>query len=577
MTEESARKRGVVMLHSDQSYDSQPTVYPDEDEAWRVFLENPLVAASKAMMSVNGDEESAASLSLLYDYYKVPREKRAAGNIKTETQEPSRDARPNKINFLVPYQDSLLTVTPPTKPSLHTVIQGIPPSRDNRGSDYPECIATQPTYPGGMEGALHSFPPGVDPPGPCGSQSGGLGFSQALNHDPYSTRTQALTPDSTYTETYKDPADQFEYVLEAPQSLNLKSPSSPMSYLNKGQFYPITLRDLEASQAPQHHTVRSVVMLVFGEEKLCEEQLKLWRFWQSRQHTARQRCIDIADYKESFNTISNIEDIAYNAVSFTWDSRAEARVFLAVNCLSTDFSPQKGVRGQALNLQIDTYVCGNPGDRLVHRAVSQVKVFCDKGAERKIRDEDKKQNRRRPKSLDASTLTVLVPEDKEPPRYVDITAFKPVSDLNTQPVLFIPETLSSFSHRQVFLSDDDEESSGQNKRLLHHAGPLTDHKRPRRDDAQSKTNPVLLYVRKEMEEVFDALMLRTPTLSGLLEAVFEKYELPSERIGKVYKRCKKGILVNMDDNVIRSYSNEDTFQIHMEDVGGQVLLTLTEI
>lgn len=34
----------------------------------------------------------------------------------------------------------------------------------------------------------------------------------------------------------------------------------------------------------------------------------------------------IADYKESFNTISNIEEIAYNAISFTWDINDEAKV-----------------------------------------------------------------------------------------------------------------------------------------------------------------------------------------------------------------------------------------------------------
>ncbi len=32
-----------------------------------------------------------------------------------------------------------------------------------------------------------------------------------------------------------------------------------------------------------------------------------------------------ADYKESFSTIGNIEEIAYNAVSFTWDVNEEAR------------------------------------------------------------------------------------------------------------------------------------------------------------------------------------------------------------------------------------------------------------
>lgn len=33
-----------------------------------------------------------------------------------------------------------------------------------------------------------------------------------------------------------------------------------------------------------------------------------------------------ADYKERFSTIGNVEDIAYNAVSFTWDVREKAKV-----------------------------------------------------------------------------------------------------------------------------------------------------------------------------------------------------------------------------------------------------------
>lgn len=45
--------------------------YTSEDEAWKSYLENPLTAATKAMMSINGDEDSAAALGLLYDYYKV--------------------------------------------------------------------------------------------------------------------------------------------------------------------------------------------------------------------------------------------------------------------------------------------------------------------------------------------------------------------------------------------------------------------------------------------------------------------------------------------------------------------------
>lgn len=46
--------------------------YTTEDEAWKTYLENPLTAATKAMMRVNGDDDSVAALSFLYDYYMVP-------------------------------------------------------------------------------------------------------------------------------------------------------------------------------------------------------------------------------------------------------------------------------------------------------------------------------------------------------------------------------------------------------------------------------------------------------------------------------------------------------------------------
>lgn len=63
-------KRAVLVLQNEPSY-SQRRPFTNEDEAWKSFLENPLTAATKAMMSINGDEDSAAALGLLYDYYKV--------------------------------------------------------------------------------------------------------------------------------------------------------------------------------------------------------------------------------------------------------------------------------------------------------------------------------------------------------------------------------------------------------------------------------------------------------------------------------------------------------------------------
>ena len=54
----------------------------------------------------------------------------------------------------------------------------------------------------------------------------------------------------------------------------------------------------------------------------------------------------------------------------------------------------------------------------------------------------------------------------------------------------------------------ERERAGPRQRLL---PPLT--------PAALCSSPVLLYVRKEAEEVFDALMLKSPTLRGLIDAV----------------------------------------------------------
>lgn len=68
----SHSKRAVLVLQNEPGYGGQRRPFTTEDEAWKSFLENPLTAATKAMMSINGDEDSAAALGLLYDYYKVP-------------------------------------------------------------------------------------------------------------------------------------------------------------------------------------------------------------------------------------------------------------------------------------------------------------------------------------------------------------------------------------------------------------------------------------------------------------------------------------------------------------------------
>lgn len=152
-------------------------------------------------------------------------------------------------------------------------------------------------------------------------------------------------------------SDSFQYTLDATRSLRQKQGEGPMTYLNKGQFYAVTLNELSANKRlrqpiskvrvspptfsrghqrpslffpcaispssnslgsistpnfsnriqtfasiylfppPSLHPRQSVIMVVFSEDKNRDEQLKYWKYWHARQHTAKQRVLDIGKTK----------------------------------------------------------------------------------------------------------------------------------------------------------------------------------------------------------------------------------------------------------------------------------------
>ncbi|XP_067838134.1 grainyhead-like protein 2 homolog isoform X3 [Heptranchias perlo] len=569
-------KRLVVVLQNDANFHPR-RAYTSEDEAWKSYLENPLTAATKAMMSINGDEDSAAALGLLYDYYKVPRDKRLLPLGKVADAQDDQEKRnclassDNQNDLGVPDNRVQVLKSLPVNLSLHPEHLDVSkreaysaaPAENTPVSVAGVAVVSIKTegYPTGYSGTMI---PTVHYSRAESDEQRGVIFEQNLSSNQYEVLTvthtnylkddQRSTPDSNYSETFKEGiaekyrspslgdeefiyeqagGDSFQYSLEATKSLRQKQGEGPMTYLNKGQFYAITLRETGANKCLRHpiSKVRSVIMVVFSEDKNRDEQLKYWKYWHSRQHTAKQRVLDIADYKESFNTIGNIEEIAYNAISFTWDVNEEA-----------------------------------------------------KGAERKIRDEERKQNRKKGKS--PGTANQVNPPSESKLSTValqkrgDATFFKTMTDLDSQPVLFIPDIHFGNLQRsgQMYsVSTDDMEREGvlvkRMFRSLEDEYPPTAVKQIR-EEVHKK---VLLYVRKESDEVFDALMLKSPTVKGLMDALSDKYGFPAEKIGKIYKKSKKGILVNMDDNIIEHYSNEDTFILNIENLGESFKITLTEI
>uniref|UniRef100_G3NHJ2 Grh/CP2 DB domain-containing protein n=1 Tax=Gasterosteus aculeatus aculeatus TaxID=481459 RepID=G3NHJ2_GASAC len=589
-------KRLVVVVPNDVMGPSR-RVSSSEDEAWRSYLENPLTAATKAMMSINGDEDSAAALGLLYDYYKIPRERRCAvSGVKPTEPPPGGQENCGSLEMLDCHLQALRSM--PVNLSLNNpAAAGHQGSR--QGAAFLAGEARGGEGKGGGVAALVKTEGLASNSGETYREEPRAEVRRAYGHNHYDLsrvgflkEEQRGTPDSTYEEMYhRRPSSaidefhcspqggSFQYCLEACMSLRPWQGEGPMAYLNRGQFYCLTLSKVgfASSQRQPRGKVRSVVMVVFGEDKCRDEQLKNWKYWHSRQHTAKQRVLDIdkMDIDDIFNTIGNVEEIAFNAVSFTWDVGEEAQVFISANCLSTDFSSQKGVKGMPLIIQIDTYSYNSCSSRPIHRAFAQIKVFCDKGAERKLRDEEKKQLRKRMKGKHGNTVQT------SPCKRPENTLFKTMMDLDSQPVLFIPDVYFGNLQRagQVFAfntEEDNRDGSVLVKRISAAAEEEVCPPQPKKSKVEVQRK-VLLYVRKECDEVFDALMLRTPTLKSLMEAISEKYAIPVDKMVRVYQKSKKGVLVNMDDNIIQHYSNEDTFILAIEGSAESLRVTLSEI
>ncbi|KAF5924634.1 hypothetical protein HPG69_004506 [Diceros bicornis minor] len=595
--------RSVRLLKNDP-VNFQKFPYANEDEAWKTYLENPLTAATKAMMRVNGDDDSVAALSFLYDYYMGPKEKRILSS-----STGGRNDQGKRFCHGMEYEVDLAPLESPTHlmKFLTENVSGVP--------EYPDVLKKNNLL--SLEGAAPTLGKAAPlPPGPSKLEAGSVDSYLLPTGDVYDNGslnslfesihgvppTQRWQPDSTFKddpqesllfpdilktspeppcpEDYPSPKSDFEYTLGSPKAIHIKSGESPMAYLNKGQFYPVTLRTPSGRKglALSSDKVKSVVMVVFDNEKVPVEQLRFWKHWHSRQPTAKQRVIDVADCKENFNTVQHIEEVAYNALSFVWNVNEEAKVFIGINCLSTDFSSQKGVKGVPLNLQIDTYDCGSGPERLVHRAVCQIKIFCDKGAERKMRDDERKQFRRKVKCPDSSNNGIkgcLLSGF----RGNETTYLRPEADLETPPVLFIPNVHFSSLQRPGGAVPSAGLGGSNRLPLKRTCSPFAEEfeplpsKQAKEDDLQR----VLLYVRRETEEVFDALMLKTPDLKGLRNAISEKYGFPEENIHKVYKKCKRGILVNMDNNIIQHYSNHVAFLLDMGELDGKIQIILKEL
>ncbi|KAG7279965.1 hypothetical protein CRUP_025217 [Coryphaenoides rupestris] len=480
----------------------------------RSYLENPLTAATKAMMSINGDEDSANALGLLYDYYKVPKEKRLLPVAKVVEITEEQDKRPavtssgsneeeaevtmdNRVQVLKSVPVLSISTEHLDSKREQFISLGVGSVGGGGAGGGGECgaaaavavVKAEVYAPVFMGAGLHYRVDG-------GEESARVIYEQSpyevtttttVGHGSFTKDLQQSSPDSPYEEDSDVVrGDSFQYTLDATRSLRQKQGEGPMTYLNKGQFYAVTLNELGVNKRLRHpiSKVRSVIMVVFSADKNRDEQLKYWKYWHSRQHTAKQRVLDIAGDLNSRRggvgrgrgRVLPMPEVVGSGYKNRWAEEGEVVgeeeeevIFITVNCLSTDFSSQKGVKGLPLMIQIDTYSYNNRSNKPLHRAYSQIKVFCDKEHLSNIEEiaynaisftwdinEEAKIKKPWPAGVGRLIVyetTIKQKEGKEsvrvkegstggvvtaPPKG-DATLFKTMTDLEAQPVLFIPD------------------------------------------------------------------------------------------------------------------------------------------
>lgn len=373
----------------------------------------------------------------------------------------------------------------------------------------------------------------------------------------------------------------FHYMLDAATSSSVRREDDKVTYINKGQFYGVTLEYTpDPEQSLKSATVKSVIMLVFRDGKSVEEEQKAWQFWHQRQHSIKQRIIDV-DTKNSIGLLGHIEELSHNALAVYWNPlESPAKVNLAIQCLSTDFSTQKGVKGLPLHVQIDTYddPRADVSTPPTHRGYSQVKIFCDKGAERKLRDEERRAAKRRMTPSGKRRLDEMYHETFER------TEFYAMSDLTKPSTLFTPpedpERSSQISsefpsfytpqQRPAEVRHLSNISNGSDLLPALMTGAVIEPKQEppfpveKSSAKRARLVPpvserIMIYVRQETEDVYTPLHLVPPTVQGLIGAIENKYKISATNIRFLYRKNKDGIVAKVDDDMLRHYCNEDVF------------------
>lgn len=199
---------------------------------------------------------------------------------------------------------------------------------------------------------------------------------------------------------------RFHVTLNAPTAMIKHAEEIPVTYLNKGQAYSLSVVDTTPTIPIAPGTrFRTFVRVSFEDEQQRQKPGVCWSLWKEGRGTneAHQRGgkLQAVEYVEAGQpaegddkrTRVELESASFDGFSVIWtpgvNGVVECNVAVRFNFLSTDFSHSKGVKGIPVRLCAKTSHLPSdgsspPGDEAPEICYCKVKLFRDHGAERKL-------------------------------------------------------------------------------------------------------------------------------------------------------------------------------------------------
>lgn len=198
---------------------------------------------------------------------------------------------------------------------------------------------------------------------------------------------------------------RFHATLNAPTAMIKHADEIPVTYLNKGQAYSLSIVDTQPALPIMPGTrFRTYVRVSFEDDQQRQKPGVCWSLWKEGRGTneAHQRGgkLQAVEYVEAGQpaegddkrTRVELESASFDGFSVIWtpgvNGAVECNVAVRFNFLSTDFSHSKGVKGIPVRLCAKTNLLpagGSPGgDANPEICYCKVKLFRDHGAERKL-------------------------------------------------------------------------------------------------------------------------------------------------------------------------------------------------